>query len=135
MKKIFFSILLILPFILRGQFNGVFPTIEPTFGQIKARAKVYYDSLLLAKGTLQGTGYTSYKRWEWFWDQRIGNSAKLSDAQQKINNYYNLPSPENFSCPNINTWEEFGPNRLVVIDYQSFKDREKFHKAAQTPII
>ena len=27
------------------------------------------------------------------------------------------------------------PNRLVVIDYQSFKDREKFHKAAQTPII
>ncbi len=25
--------------------------------------------------------------------------------------------------------------RLVVIDYQSFKDREKFHKAAQTPII
>ena len=27
------------------------------------------------------------------------------------------------------------PIRLVVIDFQCFKYREKFHKAAQTPII
>lgn len=117
MKKIFIFIILALPFVSKGQFAGSFPTSEPTFGIIKQRAKVYYDSLLIAKGTLQGTGYTSYKRWEWFWDQRMGNSAKLSEVKQKIQDYYNLQNnnsfsiQQNYSCTTGgNTWEELGPN-------------------------
>ena len=72
-------------------------------------------------------------------------AAKHSDTIVALMEWYDIVSEADWS--NVNQVkqtfnsadyvgnERFVFNRLVVIDYQSFKDREKFHKAAQTPII
>ena len=67
--------------------------------------------------------YQSCTTW---YGTNYGGGSSYSYTQTTCNGYY---------CVIVPTGYIPGSNRLVVIDYQSFKDREKFHKAAQTPII
>ena len=46
-------------------------TDAPNFYEIKK----HYDDLYKVKPVAKGTGYKVYRRWEWYWEQRVGRSG------------------------------------------------------------
>jgi photosystem II stability/assembly factor-like uncharacterized protein len=54
---------------------------------MKAKAKEHYDKIKKEKGTLKGSGYSDYMRWEWFWSRRLSDNNKLSFARKAFNDY------------------------------------------------
>ncbi|MFZ4572273.1 MAG: hypothetical protein ACOYM0_14175, partial [Bacteroidales bacterium] len=46
-------------------------TDAPNFYEIKK----HYDDLYKVKPVARGTGYKVYRRWEWYWEQRVGRSG------------------------------------------------------------
>jgi hypothetical protein len=60
---------------------------ELTIGQMKAKAKEYYDKVKAEKGTLKGSGYSDYMRWDWFWSRRLSDNNKLSSARKAFSDY------------------------------------------------
>jgi len=59
----------------------------PNFKTIKAEAESYYKETMSANGKEEDDAFSKYKRWEWFWEPRVGSAG-------------------NFPKPGI-TWEEW----------------------------
>jgi Secretion system C-terminal sorting domain len=101
-------------------------TGEPSIGQIKKEANDHFNKIKKEKGTLKGSGYADFKRWEWFWGNRLNDSSKISDATKERNTYINnrnlsrntanLTLSSNYAdCYNANTdnvWTAIGPSNF-----------------------
>ncbi len=79
------------------------------------KQQVYYDSLLnvLGADSMQGTGYTQYKRWYRYWAPKLSANYDFDDYQNDLLTYannYNSPQG-NGSMPN---WKLIGPNDIPV---------------------
>ena len=98
---------------------------EETMGEIKNKAKEHFDKIKKDKGTLKGSGYTEYMRWEWFWSRRLNDARKLSDADKAYNTYLkeknlnrsastnSLISSSNYNCITTNNqWTAIGPSNF-----------------------
>jgi photosystem II stability/assembly factor-like uncharacterized protein len=101
---------------------------ELTIGQIKKEAKEHFDKIKKDKGTLKGSGYNEYMRWEWFWSRRLSDARKLSDASLAFNEYNRqknlslsrnlntLTNSSNYAdCYNANidnVWTPIGPSNF-----------------------
>lgn len=98
---------------------------EETMGEIKNKAKEHFDKIKKDKGTLKGSGFTEYMRWEWFWSRRLNDARKLSDADKAYNTYLkeknlnksasnnSLISSSNYTCSTTNNqWTAIGPSNF-----------------------
>ena len=83
MKKYILTIGCLLSFVLAYSQESR----ELTIGQIKEKAKKHYDKVKKEKGTLKGSGYSDFQRWEWFWGRRLSDNNKLSSARQAFIDY------------------------------------------------
>jgi photosystem II stability/assembly factor-like uncharacterized protein len=92
-------------------------TTEPTMEQIEARAKSHFDSIYIANGNLNGSGYNSYMRKLWFYGMRLGKTKKMSDARQKINTHFYGTAAKTtvVPCTEGSNWTELGPNNTPAI--------------------
>lgn len=107
MKKIIL-ILFLCAFVLKAQ---KFEDLEKTnlkFNQIQQ----IFQNELIGKADLDTLkGWKQFKRWEWFWGQRLQGESSIPDALEikKLAEFYKvLEKTKNSSVQSV-TWEKYGP--------------------------
>lgn len=105
-------------------------TFDNYFAQ-KETWNMYYDSVraanyALGDSSMQGTGYSSFKRWESYWDMFMPSSGSFSDAKQIQNAYRRYAQTEHFEqltagsgqqflLVDPTNWTEIGPYNLSSV--------------------
>ncbi len=107
MKKII-VILLLSVFILKSQKFEDLNDKDLNFKQIQ---KVFQNELIGTADTDTLKGWKQFKRWEWFWEQRLQGESKVPDAMEikQLAEFYKvLEKTKNSSVQSV-TWEKYGP--------------------------
>jgi len=61
------------------------PTQDPNFYDIQKSFNQYWSENPIEKGK----GYKSFKRWEWFWEQRVGSTGEFPPADIRFSEWEN----------------------------------------------
>jgi len=85
-------------------------TSSPSFKEIQAAFYDYWKDKTIEKGK----GYKPFKRWEWYWEQRIGKDGQFPPPDillTEYNKYKEQQAAKNITSPLSNaTWAFMGPN-------------------------
>lgn len=107
MKKII-VILLLSVFVLKSQKFEDLQETNLKFNQIQE----VFQNELIGDGDLDTLkGWKQFKRWEWFWEQRLLGESKAPNAMEikKLAEFYKvLGKTKNSSVQSV-TWEKYGP--------------------------
>lgn len=79
----------------------------PDFFDLQRAMHTYYKDIESKKGT----GYTPYKRWEWFWEQRVGRSGEFPSGNARWEAWaqYQAAHPEDATLDSAANWRAMGP--------------------------
>ena len=107
MKKII-VILLLSVFVLKSQKFEDLQVKNLKFNQIQS----VFQNELIGKGDIDTLkGWKQFKRWEWFWEQRLRGESEIPNAMniKKLAEFYKvLEKTKNSSVQSV-TWEKYGP--------------------------
>ena len=109
MKKVF-SLLLFINFGLLASaqpWNSKITNPNPTFFDIQNAFNSYWSDKTPGKGE----GYSQFKRWEWFWEQRVGQSGQFPPADINYTEWqkFNANSVLYKAAPVKTNWTFLGP--------------------------
>lgn len=85
---------------------------NPTFQEVQKAFYDYWDGKVIEKGS----GYKQFKRWEWYWEQRIGKdgvfpkSNILWEEMEKYNKYQNAQKLSSVVSATTANWTFKGPS-------------------------
>ncbi|MEH6535606.1 MAG: T9SS type A sorting domain-containing protein [Psychroserpens sp.] len=92
------------------EYNNMISQVEDyTVAEIVEEAETYFDTA----GRGRGTGYKSFKRWQYFAERNMDETGKTKSPQfyqQELENYNAyLNSGDVLARTTVGTWEEMGP--------------------------
>ncbi|HYF02360.1 MAG TPA: hypothetical protein VEC36_03210, partial [Patescibacteria group bacterium] len=61
----------------------------------------------------KGSGWKQYKRWEWFWEQRVSPTGKFPDPEQLFIERPVLKNKKLDGTLGANTWTQTGPRQIT----------------------
>ena len=110
MKQLFSAIILFASFItLHGQ-KWVEEFEKPVNKDFKTIQKEFYDYWENREIT-KGAGYKQFKRWEWYWEDRLMPDGSFPPAGQALNEYKRFLKENPSNTRNTNSiWQSEGPN-------------------------
>lgn len=81
---------------------------QPGFYEIQRAMRDYYKNLESTKGT----GYKPYKRWEWFWEQRVGRDGLFPAGNARVEAWsqYLAAHPDDVVLDSAANWKPMGPS-------------------------
>jgi len=84
------------------------------FNTIKKRMDIYYDSIIAIRGidSMQGTGYTQYKRKVSYWEPRLYPYGDFEHYRQQLIDYTTDFVPSGNDSGEGFDWRLIGPDRL-----------------------
>lgn len=110
MKKIFYTIILAKIALVAGAqpWNREIKSTQPDFFELQNAFNKYWENTEQQKGD----GYKQFKRWEWFWEQRVGKDGKFPDAEINQREYLKYLSQSKLykASPVKTYWTFMGPN-------------------------
>ena len=80
----------------------------------------YFDKLSIERnGDLSGTGFNDFKRWEWFYSQRVGPDGDYSKMNNALQEYFvqrvnkssqRVASSTSICTATLSNWQPLGPS-------------------------
>ncbi|MBS1538859.1 MAG: T9SS type A sorting domain-containing protein [Bacteroidetes bacterium] len=106
-----------------GSAEAQLQSIEPNFFEMQKKALEFYKDIktedLDGKELPESGGYAQFKRWEWFWSQRVSPDGKFPDPMILYNETAKAKSDQlrrlkkqgaAVLSPNVADWKEIGPS-------------------------
>ncbi|NUM31933.1 MAG: Ig-like domain-containing protein [Bacteroidetes bacterium] len=110
MKRVLFTLILIKITCLAVSqpWNKYLYSSNPDFFEIQNAFKKYWED----KEPQKGEGYKQFKRWEWFWEPRVGLNGKFPDSEINQNEYLKFLNKSKLykAAPVKTNWTFMGPS-------------------------
>jgi photosystem II stability/assembly factor-like uncharacterized protein len=91
--------------------SQTFENLEQSPKQFKTIQKIFQDELIGNQSLDSIKGWKQFKRWEWFWGQRLYGQTELPNALEIKNTAesYSKKTDDKLSQIQSVTWEKYGP--------------------------